>query len=184
MAKYILHGGKPSAENESNKRFFDEMVYGFEDKVHVLVCVFARVPQRWEASFENDSRILSNNLGDKLASVKLAEPESFEQQVAESEIIYVKGGDTELLSEAFDKFNIAELMQNKLYAGASAGAEILGKQHIGHVSGKMKEGLGIFETNFFVHYKDYDRALLDTFLDGSDYPAIAIEPYEFVTYYV
>lgn len=61
MTKYYLHGGKASVNSEGNKKFFQQLVKGFDNPVNFLCVYFARDRKinkdwNWDVMFKDDKK--------------------------------------------------------------------------------------------------------------------------------
>src|SRR5258708_5026731 len=97
MTKFILVGGYPRKASDGGRAFSQELVRGFKEPVKILDCLFARPRDIWAESFKQDQEFYTKNLPETKIELVMADPDIFLKQIAESDVIYVRGGDTRLL---------------------------------------------------------------------------------------
>lgn len=137
---------------EGGKRFFAECVKGLSKNPKVLICLFAYPREHWEKKFE---KLKNDNLySEGINSVfELALPSKFEEQIKNTDILYIYGGDDYLLKYWFSKFNIPQIWEGKVVATSSAGSNAL-VQHFWTCDWKdCMNGFGILPIKFLPHYK-------------------------------
>ena len=165
MTKFILHGGFASADNELNRSFFREIINSVPDGGVVLLVEFAGVGDTQENYFQNDKESFVRNASGKRLEFILATEEAFIDQLEEADAIFIRGGDTPKLLETMKKFpNFEKLIDGKVVAGSSAGAQVLSTYFHRSQTGEILEGLGIIPIRFAPHYKS------DKFEFGDDAP--------------
>ena len=195
MTKYVLNSGGLKNQPGRSKKFLAEIVKGLGDKPKILVCLFAQPREDWETKFQQyyDGFFKMMPNGVK-AGFSLAMPNTFEDQVAVSDIIYFHGGDDHLLKYWMSKFDIPRLWEGKVVAGSSAGSDFLCKSHWSCDWRQCLDGLGILPIKFLPHLNsdfgdddpirgsiDWDKAKieLENYGDKS-LPVYALEEGEFV----
>src|SRR3989344_6633453 len=98
MTKYILNSGGYMNKPELAKKFFAEIVKGLGENPRILVVPFAQVREDWETKFEEDKKGRFKDYIENINPIfELALPKSFEDQVKNSDVIYMHGGDDTLL---------------------------------------------------------------------------------------
>jgi peptidase E len=154
MTKYVLNSGGLRNQPERTKKFLAEIVEGLGKEPKILVCLFAQPREDWEIKFQQyyDGFFKLMPAGVK-ADFSLAMPDTFEDQVAESDIVYFHGGDDYLLKYWMSKFDIPKLWQGKVVAGSSAGSDFLCQSHWSCDWRKCLDGLGILPIKFLPHFK-------------------------------
>ena len=167
-----------------NKNFFKEIFIGTSDSPKVLCVYFARERADWEALFENDKpKFIEGARGKKLELIMASEKlEEFKQQLLHTDIVYVRGGDTEKLLEHIKKIpDFAERIKGKIYAGSSAGAYFVSKYYCSVSKREILRGLGILPIKTFAHYNDSERGLLQKLKEhGEPLEVYTIPDHEFV----
>ncbi|MFC1788091.1 Type 1 glutamine amidotransferase-like domain-containing protein [Patescibacteria group bacterium] len=146
MTKYILHGGETSVDNESNHRFFLAMI-GNKPHPQILCVYFARSKDEWPAKFEQD----------KLRFAKIAEPDctpelvmasdnidELKSQIISADTIYIRGGSfNSCPKELFEQIpDVKQLLNDKIVAGSSAGANVIAKYYHSLSLSKVGKGTG------------------------------------------
>ena len=184
MTKYVLHGGETSRPSEDNKKFFFEMTNGLSDPVKVLCVYFSRNKEDWDRLFNQDKESFSSASPTKVLKFARAEddPKIFKEQLQNTDVIYMRGGDTDKLIEALKPIkNFGKLIQGKVVSGSSAGACALSKYfHTGTAGSKVREGLGILQIKTFVHYaEEKQKDLQDLENRGQEMPVYKIPEEKF-----
>jgi hypothetical protein len=152
MTKYILNSGGMRNNPDGAKRFFTEAVKGLSDNPKVLLCLFAYPREYWEKKFDE---IKSASLYPETINpvFSLAFPDKFEEQIENSDIMYIYGGDDHLLKYWFSKFNIPKIWEGKVIATNSASSNFLSKYFWTCDWRKCMDGFGLFPIKFLPHYE-------------------------------
>lgn len=154
MTKYILNSGGAKNHPEKEIRFNREIVKGLGDNPCVLFCFFASPRDRWEEKFHSYSnRFLDSMDSGVVPKFDLAFPDSFVDQIKNSDAIVIYGGDDNLLLFYFKNYDLPAVWQGKVVAGSSAGSDILVKYFWTCDWRQTKEGLGILPIKFIPEYK-------------------------------
>jgi len=190
MTKYILNSGGIRKNIEGGKRFFAEAVKGLGDNPKILICLFAFPRERWEGKIEE---VKQKNLypANITPHFELAFPDKFEEQVKNSDVIYIYGGDDHLLQYWFRKFNVPKIWEGKVVATGSASSNMLSKYFWTCDWRGCMDGFGILPIKFLPHFKssyggddlrgpiDWQKALLELKEYKEDLPIYALEEGEF-----
>lgn len=86
------------------------------------------------------------------ATFELAMPETFEEQVKESDVIYLPGGDDHLIKYWLDQYDLPAIWEGKVVAGSSAGSDVLVQHYWTCDWRKLMDGLGIVPIKFIPHF--------------------------------
>lgn len=153
MTKYVLNSGGLKNQPERAKKFLAEITEGLGQKPRILVCLFAQPREDWEMKFgqyhEGFFKMMPPGIE---ADFNLAMPDTFENQVAENDVIYFHGGDDHLLKFWMSKFDIPKMWQGKVVAGSSAGSDFLCSAHWSCDWRQCFDGLGILPIKFLPHF--------------------------------
>ncbi|HLC91458.1 MAG TPA: Type 1 glutamine amidotransferase-like domain-containing protein [Candidatus Saccharimonadales bacterium] len=154
MTRYILHGGNIRGSGDEGKAYFEEVFKDLGKSIKVLFCFFAQPRELWQPKYREWSERISRVLGDLDFEFTLAEPQKFREQINDAEVLYIYGGDDELLLETVQKTDefVDSLSNFKVVTGSSAGAILLADHSWGCDRRKVAEGLGVVPTNTLVHY--------------------------------
>lgn len=150
--KFILHGGMMKYKNKHNTSFFHECTKDLRDGDTVLWVGFARrnTEQREETFVRDTGFILAHT--DKDLTILSADEGSLLEQVQQSQLIFVTGGDTKKLQEAVAQCpDFAQALEGKVYAGSSAGASICATYYFSGSRNSVVKGLGILPIRLMVH---------------------------------
>lgn len=157
MTKYILHGGETSRQSLDNRKFFSEGANGLSDGATILCVYFAREKEKWPKMFEQDKLNFSSVAQTKSFNFVLANDESHVliDQIKEADVIYIRGGDTEMLKEALSKVgDLHDLWKDKIISASSAGVYVLSKYYYSNSRDGIYKGFGILPIKTFCHYKE------------------------------
>ena len=187
--KYFLHGGATGRETERNKEFFREVVDSIDgDKACILLVYFARERNLWPVLFEEDKRKFQH-AGAKTDATKIEvssqEKDKLTEQLRSANIIFIRGGDTEILHKKMSEIkNLEDLLKGKVIAGSSAGAYIFCTYYYSNNENVVKKGLGILPIKLYAHYDDDQvdnfKRLEET---GPDLPSLKVREADFLVQY-
>lgn len=154
MVKYILNSGGTRSYPDRAKKFFAEIVNGLGGKPRILICCFAQPREDWEQKFEQDKTTLFNLFPEGVTpTLEMAFPATFEDQIKNSDAVYIHGGDDHLLQYWLKQFNIPKLWDGKVVATNSASSNALSKHFWTCDWRQNMDGLGILPIKFLAHYK-------------------------------
>jgi hypothetical protein len=153
MTKYILNSGGIGNASDKGRAFFHEAVRGFGKTPQLLVCVFAQPREDWEENFAQDMAASGAIFdGDVRPVLELAFPDTFEEQVRQSDALYLHGGDDHLLQYWLKKFDLPTLWNGKVVATNSASSNAISRSFWTCDWRQCMDGLGILPIKFLAHY--------------------------------
>jgi hypothetical protein len=153
VTKYFLNSGGIGNSSDKGKAFFSDVLDGFGSNPKVLICNFAQPREDWEEKFIEDKNYYKNNFSNEIEPVlSLAFPEKFEDQIKETDVIYIHGGDDHLLQYWLKQFNLPEIWKNKIVATNSASSHALSKFFWTCDWRQCMDGLGIIPIKFLAHF--------------------------------
>jgi len=163
MTKYILVGGYPWKAKDEGKAFYEEIAKGFTEPIRILICAFARPQEEWDETLREDKEVFIKHLPAKKIDLKIAQPESFIDQVKWAQAIFFRGGSTSQLLNLLKQYpEWINHIEGKTVAGTSAGADMVSKYFVELTAIKLDEGLGLLPIKVLVHYKsDYNAPRID-----------------------
>jgi len=154
MTKYILNSGGLRRYPEKLALFHREILKGLGDNPKILFCMFARKREDWEEKFKEYKDGFSNSIDKNIKPViELAMPEKFEEQVKESDVIILFGGDDYLIQYWLKQYDLPKIWEGKVVAGSSAGSNVLAEHFWTSDWKKCMNGFGILPIKFIAHYK-------------------------------
>ncbi|MCK5641891.1 MAG: Type 1 glutamine amidotransferase-like domain-containing protein [Gammaproteobacteria bacterium] len=182
MTKYILHGGAAKRVTDDNKKFFREITSSLSDSVIILIVCYAMKEDVWDEVLEADKKTFSAFSRNKNLKLVLADKQAsvFLRQIKSADAIYIHVGNTHILKKYFDKVpNLENTWKDKIVAGTSAGALVLGKYFYENDDDTYNEGLGILPFKIICHYDEKSDKLkkLKRFRDNIEIRAIAEEKF-------
>lgn len=141
-------------QNELNEEFFKEMLSDVPKGGLVLCVYFASDTGDVDKKFVEDEHRLRGFANNKDVLFLKASEADFENQVKKSNVIFLRGGDTELLLEKLRKYpELKGLIVGKTVAGSSAGAYALSKYYYSNSKDLVREGLGLLPVRTVCHYQ-------------------------------
>lgn len=153
MTKFILHGGYTGESNEQNESFYKTIAESIPKNGKVLFIYFANT-DGIEEKFEEDKNRINSYLGDNFVSFVLAESSLLSKQLVESDVIYIRGGDTNLLKAELEKTpNFKDLLYGKTVAGSSAGAYVLSSLYYSNSKDAVLSGFGCLPIRCACHFE-------------------------------
>lgn len=153
MTKYVLNSGGLRNNTEGARAFFAEVLKGLNDHPKILMCFFAEKRELWEEKFPTYIDGFKQWIPSGCEpTFTLAFPEDFEDQIKESDILYIHGGDDHLLRYWLDKFDIPKIWQGKVIATNSASTHIVSQSFWTCDWRKLMEGYGVLPIKTIAHY--------------------------------
>ena len=166
MTKYVLNSGGLRNNPEAAKRYFAEVTKDLGETPKILLCFFAQPREDWETKFADvveNSKTLMSGINPVF---EMALPDKFEEQMENTDVVYMSGGDDHLLLYWLKQFDIPRAWDGKVVATNSASSDILSKHFWTCDWRQLMDGLGILPIKFIPHYKsdwgiDDPRGLID-----------------------
>jgi len=194
MTKYILNGGAIKKDKELAKKYFAEVFSGLGEDIKILICCFAEPREDWEEKFKVDLEKFPSFFVENIkVSMKLAYPDTFAEDIRNSDVLYIHGGDDYLLMYWLRQFDIPKIWEGKVVATSSASSDAMSRYFWPGDWRKPQKGLGILPIKFIPHFRsdygsdsslgliDWDKAYKELEKFGeSDLPIYAIKEGEFV----
>lgn len=154
MTKYILNSGSAKKYPEKERAFIDEILRDLPKKVRVLYCFFSQARERWETKYCAYQERFSELAGEEHElAFDLAFPDTFEEQVAKSDVVLIQGGDDYLLQLWLKQFDLEEIFKDKVIAASSAGSDALVSYFWTCDWRKCLDGMGIIPVKIIPHFK-------------------------------
>ena len=155
MTKFVLHGGFNKERGFIEDPFFQEMLKDAPAAAKVLLVYFAEREEMLELRITQAKEQFYKNKGLRDLEVRVASADSFLEDCAWADVIFLAGGRTTKLMEALVKYqDLAEVFSGKIIGGDSAGANALGHLFYSKSSKEIGEGLRIIPLKVVVHYSD------------------------------
>lgn len=179
MNKFILHGGGGQLTELSDVLFYRECVNDFEKEkvIKVLSVPFAAFNQdvrQHNFTAEYLFRTLQSNLywvnPLRMFDIKTANwqsSEELENELRWADIIYVHGGNGDVLQEYFANVDLRKVIKNKICTGYSAGSNMWASKYYSNDNGKVMHGLGVLDVATFCHYTPDKWPMLNTLIAES-----------------
>lgn len=152
MTKYVLNSGGLKNTPELAQQFFAEVLKELGNTPRLLICNFAKPRAEWEEVFEQDKQM--DCLPDGVTPVfDLAFPETFAEQIKNSDALYIHGGDDHLVQYWLQQFDLPNIWDGKVVATNSAGSDALVEHFWTCDWRRLMSGLGILPIKFLSHYQ-------------------------------
>lgn len=154
MTKYILNSGNFREDRNLAQIFFEEITKGLGGTPHNLICCFALPREDWEAKFTKDTTEFPGFFPANISyTFELAFPDRFPEQIKRSDVIFLHGGDDHLVQYWLKKFDLPELLDDKVVVTSSASSHALSQSFWTCDWRMCMNGLGILPIKFLAHYK-------------------------------
>ena len=154
VTKYILNSGGINNSADQGSRFFNEMVKDLGAEPRILMCHFAQQREDWEIKYQKyiDSMIavLSSSVRPRF---EMAWPDQFASQVQKSDVVYIHGGDEQLIQYRMRAYHLPSVWEGKVVATKSASSHLLSKYYWTCDWRQCAAGLGILPIKFLAHYQ-------------------------------
>lgn len=167
--KYILHGGGSFSSDkiEQNSDFFSEILKDVPEEANVLLVPFAKDADRIPEAVTKIIKNFNNAKTQESISFQTANEEEFLKQVESADIVYFHGGISTRLLSTLKKFPILiELLEGKIIAGESAGANVWGTVFFSPNANAVLEGFGVLPIKIIPHYSEEKKGKLDGIGEG------------------
>lgn len=184
---YLLHGGDNSLNSYSNFQFWRALADQAKG-TNVLQIPFAT------SNAEIHGRDIYDILADDLkATLDFSNPhkdfyvesayiDDIEHQLREAHIIYVHGGNGDLLQYTLKDVDLKGLVsEDKVIAGASAGANMWASCYYSNDNDAVCDGFGLLPVKTFCHYETYKWRNLNKLIKAKkNLPVITLSDNDFV----
>jgi peptidase E len=153
MTKYILNSGGIRKDEEKAKKFFAEVVHGLGSRPKILLCMFAVPREDWSEKYAKFTERELNFFPQGVDPIfSIAYPKTFAEQVKDTDIVYMFGGDTHLALFWLKQLNVPEVWEGKVVAASSATSMALSSYAWSCDWREPFAGLGIVPGVFIAHY--------------------------------
>lgn len=154
MTKYILNSGGIRNSADKGARFYNEIVRGLGSRPRVLLCHFAQPREDWEIKFpEYVEAFRSVMPADVQPTFEMAFPDTFVEQLKESDAVYFHGGDDHLIQYWLHQFQVPRIWEGKVVATNSASSHALVSFFWTCDWRRCMKGLGILPIKFLAHFE-------------------------------
>lgn len=159
QTKYILNSGGLRNSSDKGKKFFNEIVASLGSKPKILLCFFAQPREVWEVKYSDYTKGFMKLMPSKVEPrFEFAHPSEFEQQVKDSDTVYLHGGDDYLIQYWLQRYDLPELWKGKVVATSSVSSNALVRQFWTCDWQECLEGLDILPIKFISYFKsDYGK---------------------------
>jgi len=177
--KFILHGGFTKGKTEeNNSEFYAEILKDAPEGAKILLVCFAKNDERVPIATERVKTEFNKSKWQKEITFEVASEQSFVEQIKSANVVYFHGGTTLKLLEALKKFpNLKDILNGKIVAGESAGANVFGEFFYSPSTDKVDEGLGFFPLKIIPHYSEQYKGKLDGL--GKELELLSLTEYEY-----
>ncbi len=154
--KFILHGGfnKGRESVQEDDHFFKEMVKDLTDEARILLVYFAEREEKIPRYIIEDQDQFKKSNPIKTFEFRVATEETFVEDCAWADLIYLHGGKTVKILETMEKFDhVEEIFKDKTVGGDSAGANCLGVYSFSKNSKEIRKGLSLIPYKIVAHYE-------------------------------
>lgn len=185
MPTFILHGGEEEMPSPMNDDFYGELARKTPQKGICLFSYFASEESSWQKKFERDSKRVqsyANGIGKEILC-RCASLANFEAEVSEADVIYFSGGNSAKQMDISKKYKNV-FLKEKVFAGSSSGAYLMGnKFYTARVNGIL-EGCGVVPFHILAHANNETHAHFEKFLkpySTKETPLLKLDEGEFIT---
>lgn len=181
LTKFILHGGFASGNtDENNQAFYREILNDVSGRANILLVTFAKDDDnnRIAKTIRKVTEEFENVRGSRDIQVMVATKDDFIGQIEKSDIIYFTGGVSSRLLEILNTYpSLKSVLEGKIVAGESAGANVWCEYFYSPSTDKVSKGLGIIPIGLIPHYKkEYENKLNEV---APDLVKVGLPEYEF-----
>lgn len=160
MTTYILIGGNMRTSSSDKKAELSAVVQkAVHGPLRMTAVFFGEPREAWEDKFNGRYKFYESLFGNP--QVRLTTPETFLDDVAWANVIFLHGGYETRIAQHLDKIpSLEKLFTNKVIIGDSAGAVYLAKDAwSAWIDGHLSHGRGLVPVAVIPHFgsKDYDK---------------------------
>ena len=179
--KIVVGGGYDTRTDECSEDFFKELLKGLNGEIAVLIVVFAQPEEKHTEKFEKVVKQFQRNGPGKNLKFKLAIHQTFEADLASSDVVYFYSGDTlKLVEEVGSHRDFLNLIKGKVIAGESAGTYLLSTKFYSKTIGGVCDGLGVLPIKTICHFDDRNEEKLDEISPGLE--KVLLRNYDYRVY--
>lgn len=181
--KIIVSGGYANEINSENTKFYREILRDTPDKLSVLIILFAKPKDVWAEKSQYVIDQFERVEGSKAIKYSIATEKDLEGQLDKSDIVYIHGGDTDLLIESIQKHSdFINEIKGKIVAGESAGTYLLSRCFYSKTLQEIRDGLGIIPVKVVCHFKGKNEDKLNDCPDNLE--KLLLKDFEHKVYFV
>jgi len=193
MTTFVLHGGETSSASPDNNLFFKQFTELVDkDEVKVLMCLWSRPKEKWDDLVKRDSQKILEQTNKKVTFDTLERVEEIEDKVTICDVLYVLGGEAELIEPYYDKIkNLKELIDGKVYVGSSMGVFMVSSNYVLSFDSQdeltVHKGLGLLPIQTLCHWdvEEKKKQKLSLLADNdSSMPIVTLDECKFTTLYL
>lgn len=190
MKRLILMGGRPWLAKDGGKRFVDTLLRYYPKKAKVAFCIFAQSEADWPETQSVNKKMFEAFKEGRSFRFQVMSAENFAEVSAWADIIYLPGGSTARLLAALEMFDLYELWDGKLIAGASAGTNLFCAGFVSLQDKTFGHGLGWVQATCIPHWRaasfegfteeDWDWAEAESLRQMPNVPLLCLPESDFV----
>lgn len=151
MTKYILAGGCDRKHPEYLETLA-RVITAEKPNPRILSCWFSNEDDHAREKFNDYQNYFRKPFG-PAALIVMADKNSFIEQLKDCDVLYLHGGNTDLLISAMAQYeDLASHFEDKVIVGSSAGANYLSTFGYSPSLKKVKPGSGLVGVSCVVHY--------------------------------
>jgi peptidase E len=155
--------------------------------VKIMLCYWARVPERWvELSVRDIGRIKANSRK-QIETLVVKTPTELFSKINEFDVFYVAGGDAEPLEPYYSQLTgLKEALSGKIFIGSSMGAFLAAESYVLSLDSQddqvVHKGVGLLPIQVLCHFdkeekKEHKLSLLRNY---SNNPILVLDEFETV----
>jgi peptidase E len=195
MKRLILMGGRPWFAADKGKRFTESLFRYAPKEVKVAFCIFAQPEIDWKETRDWNTSMFDAFKAERTILYQTMTETNFAEVSAWADIIYVPGGDTNLLMDRLATCgDIASLWDGKVVAGSSAGADFMCEGFIYLQEKSYGRGLNWVKATMIPHWRspdwegytssDWDQMERKSLQEAPGTPVLCVPESEFVEFIV
>lgn len=155
MKRLILMGGRPWVSGDKGQHFAEALFRYHPSHVKLAFCIFAQPESDWEETRRWNTSMFDSFRAARDISYQTFTTENFAEVSKWADIIYVPGGNPNQLKKRLDTCgDLAQLWDDKVIAGASAGADLFCSRYVYLQDKTFGEGLGWVQATCIPHWRD------------------------------
>lgn len=154
MTRYLLQSGGLKKQPKKAESYFSELFAGSANDLKLLWCFFASEPEEYESNFAHYIKTFTPFFPPAYTpNHKLANQKTFEEDLSWCDVVYLHGGNFDLIKNCLKDFDLTEIFKSKTVGLNSASGMVLSEYSWSCDTQTIEDGFGILPVKFIPHFE-------------------------------